>query len=222
MSSNIKAVIFDLDGTLADTLWEIREGVNNTRAELGLPPASYDDVKNGLNVGVRHLVKTTVADPARADDEEYINDVQRRYVAAYGKVFHKTEKPYDGVYETVMALKNKGIKLAVLSNKPDQFVKVLSAKLLGDDTFCVLRGPVEGGARKPDPALTLEVLGCISKDIKPSECAFVGDSNVDIETAKNAGMYSVAVTWGYRDRAFLEKYIPDMIIDSPDELLKLF
>ena len=222
MLNNIKAVIFDLDGTLADTIWEIREGANIARAEVGLPPVSYDDIKRGINVGVRHLVKTSIIDPSRADDEAYIDDMQRRYVAAYGSVFHKTEKPYDGLYEVVSELKARGIKLAVLSNKPDAFVKVLAAKLFGDGTFTVLRGPVENGPRKPDPALTLEVLHAMGGDIKPSECVFVGDSNVDIATAKNVGMYSLAVTWGYRDRAFLENYAPDKIIDGPHEILKLF
>ena len=222
MFNNIKAVIFDLDGTLADTIWEIREGANMARAEVGLPPVSYDDIKRGINVGVRHLVKTSIIDQSRADDEAYIDDMQRRYVAAYGSVFHKTEKPYDGLYEVIDSYKARGIKLAVLSNKPDAFVKVLAAKLFGDGTFSVLRGPSENGPRKPDPALTLSVLRDLHPTLTPDECLFIGDSNVDIETAKNAGMHSVAVTWGYRDRAFLEKYSPDIIIDRPDELLRLF
>jgi phosphoglycolate phosphatase len=192
------------------------------RAEVGLPPVSYEDIKRGINVGVRHLVRTSIIDPDRADDEAYIDDMQRRYVAAYGSVFHKTEKPYDGIYEVISELKARKIKLAVLSNKPDAFVKVLAVKLFGEGTFSVLRGPSGNGPKKPDPALTLEVLHGLGNDIKPSECVFIGDSNIDIETAKNAGMYSLAVTWGYRDRAFLEKYAPDRIIDSPDEILKLF
>ncbi len=222
MFKNIKAVIFDLDGTLADTIWEIREGANAARAEVGLPPISYDDVKRGINAGVRHLVKASIIDPSRADDEAHIDDMQRRYVAAYGRVFDKTEKPYDGLTEVVAELRKRGFKLAVLSNKPDKFVRVLATKLFGEDTFVTAKGPADGGARKPDPALTLAVMREIGPTLTPCECVFVGDSNVDIETAKNAGMYSVGVSWGYRGREFLEKYYPDEIIDTPEELLKLF
>ena len=90
MFSNIKAIIFDLDGTLADTIWQIREGANDARAEVGLSPVSYEDIKKGINAGVRQLVVTSIIDPARADDEAHIDDMQRRYLAAYGRVFDRT------------------------------------------------------------------------------------------------------------------------------------
>ena len=129
MFSNIKAIIFDLDGTLADTIWQIREGANDARAEVGLSPVSYEDIKKGINAGVRQLVVTSIIDPARADDEAHIDDMQRRYLAAYGRVFDRTDKPYDGISEVVSCLKSRGYKLAVLSNKPDEFVRVLASKL---------------------------------------------------------------------------------------------
>ena len=222
MFSNIKAIIFDLDGTLADTIWQIREGANDARAEVGLSPVSYEDIKKGINAGVRQLVVTSIIDPARADDEAHIDDMQRRYLAAYGRVFDRTDKPYDGISEVVSCLKDKGYKLAVLSNKPDEFVRVLASKLFPENTFVTAKGPTENGPRKPDPALTLAVMHDIDPTLTPRECVFVGDSNVDIETAKNAGMYSVGVSWGYRGREFLKKYSPDEIIDAPHELLDLF
>jgi phosphoglycolate phosphatase len=222
MFRNIKAIIFDLDGTLADTIWEIREGANNARAELGLPPVSYERIKEGVNFGVRHLVKVSIAEPDRADDEEYIDDLQKRYVREYGKVFDKTKKPYYGITDALAELSARGFKLAVLSNKPDAFVRVLTESIFDEGTFVTARGPVEGGPRKPDPALTLEVLSEIGDGILPEECVFVGDSNIDIETARNAGMYCIGVSWGYRGRDFLAKYAPDAIIDKPNELTVLF
>ncbi len=223
MKNNIKALIFDLDGTVADTIWAIRAAINEVRKELGLTALNYEEVRAGVNNGARILVKTTLIDDAHRNDDEYIDRALALYLAAYGRTYSMTDEPYEGMREALKELKARGYRIGMLSNKPDEFVRGLADNLFGKDIFEVARGPVSDIV-KPDPRLTLEVLAELDPEIKPEECAMIGDSDVDIMTGKNAGMTVVGCAWGYRGREYLEKFEPyaDVIIDKPIELINIF
>lgn len=224
MLKNIKAIIFDYDGTVADSLDTISNAVNSARARLGREPLSKEEIKGGINFGARALTRTCVLkEDERRSDESYLDTVFGMYLEVYAKACaQKTDRLYDGIAETLASLKKRGYRLALLSNKPHNLLVYLSGFLFEKDTFDVIRGPLPGGLAKPDKRLTLEVLSRISSDIKPSECAIVGDSDVDVRTAINAGMTPVSVSWGLRSAEFLKENGATLIVDSPAELDALF
>lgn len=211
-----KALIFDLDGTLTDSIWAIRDAVNDVRAQLGKDELSYDGVKAGINNGARQLVVVTVADEARRDDVEYIDRLTERYLEAYKKSYLHTTEPYDGMREAIEELKARGYRLAVLSNKPDAFVREIVEGMFGEGVFELLMG-AHDSLVKPDPELTREAVERLG-GVKTEDCVFIGDSDVDIMTARNASMTSIGVAWGYRGREFLESFGADAVIDHPSEL----
>lgn len=213
-----KLLIFDLDGTLADTLHTIRDAVNMCMEHFGFPTHSYDQVRINVGNGVRSLIKGSLPEEAEQEGEEF-EKILSYFQSCYKITHDDLSGCYDGLYDVVMALYNKGYKLAVLSNKPDPLVKSIIKKLFDDGVMSVAMGQTKL-PRKPDPTVPL----MIAKDmgVLPQDTYFIGDSEVDVLTAKNAGMHSVAVSWGFRDRDVLVKADPDVIIDSPDELLKYF
>lgn len=211
-----KALIFDLDGTLTDSIWAIRDAVNDVRAQLGKDGLDYDGVKAGINNGARQLVVVTVADEARRDDVEYIDRLTERYLEAYKKSYLHTTEPYDGMREAIEELKARGYRLAVLSNKPDAFVREIVEGMFGEGVFELLMG-AHDSLVKPDPELTREAVERLG-GVKTEDCVFIGDSDVDIMTARNASMTSIGVAWGYRGREFLESFGADAVIDHPGEL----
>lgn len=221
MNSNIKALIFDLDGTVADTIWAIRNAINDVRATLGMEPLDYDGVKAGVNNGARNLVIAVIVPPEKRNDDEYIDHALKLYIEAYARTYVETDTPYDGMREALLTLKARGYRMGMLSNKPDAFVRVIASKLFGDDMFEVARGPVSDIV-KPDARLTNEIISLLDERLTPEECVMIGDSDVDVATGKNAGMKTMSVTWGYRSRAFLEQLSPDYIIDAPAELTEIF
>jgi len=222
MFKNKKAVIFDFDGTLADTLWAIRDASNITREKLGLPPVTYEDARAGINNGARNLVKATIVPEDRKNDEEYIDHAFELYNEAFFETYLNTDTPYDGIYDAVRELHARGYKLAVLSNKTDNFVKDLVRNIFGTELIPVTRGPLTQEIVKPDKRLTLEVLAELDPTLTPDDCVFIGDSDVDVATAKNAGMPVIGAAWGYRGRELLEAKGADVVIDTPFEILDLF
>lgn len=221
MFKNKKAVIFDFDGTLADTLFAIRDAANIARQKLGLSKITYDDVKAGINNGARNLVKASIVPADKRDDDAYIDTAVEIYNAAYAETYLSTDTPYDGIWDAVKALKAHGYKLAVLSNKPDNFVKSLTKSIFGEELFDVVKGSLPSIV-KPDPRLTLETLSELDPALTPDDCVLIGDSDVDIATAKNAGISVVGAAWGYRGRRLLEEKGADLVIDTPFEILELF
>lgn len=212
----IKALIFDLDGTLADTCTSIAEAVNAACDHYGFTRKSYEQVKSALGNGAQKLIAAMIP-------EEYqnrIGEILDFYNNEYAKVFMKVDKCYDGMKETVEAMKKDGYRMAVLSNKPDRFTKAMVEKLFEDSMpFEIIAGQTEK-KRKPSPEVPLEMAEKLG--VKPSECAFIGDSDVDVMTARNSGMLSVGVSWGYRGHKALKEIGADIIVDSPAELLKAF
>lgn len=214
-----KLLIFDLDGTLADTLSSIKHAINLAADEFGYPHRSYEEVRRAIGNGARMLVKRVMPE-SEATDENKLQSFFDRYEAMYDKTFMEADKCYDGMKETVIELHKRGYTIAVLSNKQDKYVVPLAKELLGDEILAFAAGQRKEYPKKPDPTVPLmiaEMLGA-----RAENTAFIGDSDVDIITGKNAGMKTVGCDWGYRPRAELEGCAPDHLISSPEDLLEIF
>lgn len=216
---NIKAIIFDFDGTIADTIDALRHGINLTMNALGYPESTREDVLAHINHGARELIRRSLP-LSLQENEEKVTEILALYRQMYDKVYMETKTTYDGIPDVFTKLHERGYLLAILSNKPDAYMPPLAKALLPDGTYQISRGQRPGVAAKPDPNCVFTLTDELG--VKPSECAFVGDSNVDMQTAKNAGLLAVGVTWGYRSEEILREAGADLIVHAPKELLELF
>ena len=212
----IKLIIFDLDGTLADTVESIREAVNMALAKWGFPQRTYKETCDAIGCGAKNLIRGVLPDALR-EDEELVCSVLADYEKFYDSTHTSVKECYPYVKECICTLQKRGYTLAVLSNKQDVYTKNIVASLFACDTFAFVAGQTEL-PRKPDPTVPLMIADKFG--FAPSECAFMGDSEVDVATAKNAGMLSVACAWGYRPKENLVG--ADHIIESAEELLHIF
>lgn len=214
----IKCCIFDLDGTLLNTVASITHHLNAVLADEELSPITEDECRRFLGDGAAKLVERSAAKSGNIGKLRLAR-VLERYNSAYDRDPYRLTLPYDGVTELLDALLERGVTLAVLSNKPDPTAVSVVREFFGD-RFAVVRGGAMGVPLKPAPDSTYEILEKL--DILPSELAFIGDTGVDISTGKNAGAaLTVGVLWGFRDRPELEKYGADRIVSSPSELLRV-
>lgn len=213
----MKVCIFDLDGTLTNTLNAIAHFGNLALAAFGFDPIPVADYKryvgDGRTVLIHRMLKAR-----NADTPENFDRVCHVYDENYeAEPLYDTDA-YDGIRELLDRLKNQGIKIAVCSNKPDNVVQDV-VKIIFGDTFDAVSGVIDGFPTKPEPYTALKIAEKLGA--APEECLFIGDTNVDIFTAKNAGMTSVGVTWGFRDRAELMAAKADYIVDLPEDILKI-
>ena len=213
-----KLLIFDLDGTIADTLCSIMEAVNMCMKHYGFAQKSYDEVRAAVGNGARVLIMNTMpaeqaSDPARAEE------IYKYFQTCYSATYNHIDGCYEGMKEAMLELRDRGYTLAVLSNKPDAYVKGIIASLFDARTIPIAMGETEL-PKKPDPTAPHYIAK--TRGYAPDECVFIGDSDVDIRTAQNSGMTSIAVSWGFRLRTALEECAPDMIIDHPSQLLEIF
>lgn len=213
----MKACIFDLDGTLTNTLESMTYSVNLTLKEMGLSQITKDQcgmfVGNGARVLIEESLKVS-GDPKASRIEEGMK--------IYGRIFDQNctyhVTPYEGIPEMLKALKDRGIHLAVLSNKPDrQTVKVVK-EIFGDNIFDYAQGQKDGIRRKPAPDGVWYLME--QMQVSKEECLYIGDSEVDAATGKNAGLKTIGVLWGFRDRKTLETAGADHLIERPEELLQ--
>jgi phosphoglycolate phosphatase len=207
----IEAVLFDLDGTLLDTLDDLADSGNHVMSLNGWPTHETDAYKYFVGDGVVNLVTRIVPEFARTPDE--IERVRKVFVEYYQ--VHAVDKthPYDGVADMLDAVTKTGVKLAVVSNKPDAQTQYTVSQFFGPNRFDFVVGNRQGLMLKPAPdiaVLALETLG-----VSPGRTLFVGDTGVDMKTAKNAGCIAVGVTWGFRTKEELLENGADHIIDSP-------
>lgn len=213
-----KLLIFDLDGTLADTLPSIQHAMELAMEHYGFKIPTLAETEAALGSGARQLLKNLVpADVAK--DEAKIDEFLAYYNEMYSKTYMEVEHCYEGMAESVAELKKRGYTIAVLSNKQDNYVVDLCKKLIEDGVISIARGQTELPT-KPDPIVPHMIMNELG--FKPSETVFIGDSDVDILTAVNAGFESVSCSWGFRRRPQLEALNPDHIIDRPVELLDIF
>ena len=213
----MKACIFDLDGTLTNTLESMTYSVNLTLEEMGLSKIAKDQCRLFVGNGARVLMEKSLKVAGDTDASRIEEGME-----IYGRIFDQNctyhVTPYEGIPEMLKALKDKGIHLAVLSNKPDrQTVKVVKA-IFGEELFDYAQGQKEGIRRKPEPDGVWYLME--QMHVSKEECLYIGDSEVDAATGRNAGLKTIGVLWGFRDRKTLETAGADDLIDRPDELLQ--
>lgn len=206
-----KAVIFDLDGTLLDTIGDLADAGNHALLLCGYPTHTKEEFKYFVGDGRRNMVLRMLPEEAAAD-ETVVAKVETAFDEMYHKHMLDTTLPYPGIPELLDALKAEGLKLGVVSNKPDEFVLSIVADYF-PGIFDAVCGQ-SGGILKPDPAGLNQVLAALG--VKPHQALYVGDSGVDVATAQNAGCPCCAVTWGFRKKK--ELAAAANIIDTPLEL----
>lgn len=207
------AVLFDLDGTLTDTLEDLADSVNHALSKFGFPERSLEEVRSFVGNGVRKLIFLSVP---LGTSEETAEACLAEFKAYYEKHSTVKTKPYDGIINMLEVLKNQGIKTAVVTNKMDAAAQVI-VRYFFDGLIDFAVGQVDGVAQKPQPDgiyLALERLG-VSKE----KAVYVGDSEVDCITSANAGLPCIGVTWGFRSPEILRENGADYLADSPEEIL---
>ena len=211
----VDAVVFDLDGTLLDTLPDLVELTNATLRACGYPERTHDEILSFVGSGVKALIRLAV--PPEASDDA-VEEASKRWKRLYPEYGYKLTRPYPGIKRTLGELKERGVKLAVLSNKFDGATKeVIEAFLPG--FFDRVQGESPDYPRKPDPTGLNKLLAEL--DVPAQRCVFVGDSSNDTGVARAAGAYAVGVAWGYNDTALLKESGAELVIDRPEELLSL-
>lgn len=208
-------VIFDLDGTLLDTLADISGAANAVLAEFGAPthpPAAY---RQFIGDGVATLFQRAL--PASASDPDLNARCVAGFQTAYGRGWANQSAPYGGINELLDTLEQHGVKLAVLSNKPHEFTQLVMRHFFPNSPFHPILGQRAEVPKKPDPAGVHEILQTLA--IPADECCYLGDSSVDMETARRAGVLAVGATWGFRSAEELQAYGADVLLDHPLELL---
>ena len=219
MRSYLKALIFDLDGTLADTLPAIAEAVNMTLAQLGYPSRTEQEIRGFIGQGPKHLISESLPSYIHSSDSTVLDKALDLYNQNYAKTYLHTDKLYDGIGDAILKL-SQHYKIAVLSNKQDAYVKELVDQLLPKGICSIARGTVNGIPAKPDPTIALQIVEEFG--VMPSECMLIGDSEIDILTAENAGLDILSVSWGYVSKTKLIMKGAQEIIDTPDELFEYF
>ena len=215
--SQFKAVIFDLDGTLLDTLADISSAANQVLAQHGKPTHSLEAYRQFIGDGVVTLFQRTL--PADSRHPDLVAECVAGFEIAYGRCWNEHATLYPGMKELLDELTRRNVPIAVLSNKPHSFVGKCVAEFLAEWPFHPTLGLRDGVPRKPDPAGVFEICELLS--VKPGECLYVGDSSVDMLTAQNAGAFAVGVAWGFRSVEELLEFGADRILDTPSELLTL-
>ncbi len=212
-----RCAIFDLDGTLLDTLDDIANAANCVLTAQGFPTHPNRDYRTFVGDGVATLILRALPETHR--DEATVQACLNAYVQAYGRTWNAQTQPYAGVPEMLDALVARGLKLAVLSNKPDHFTQQCVSELLAKWAFHAVLGASDKFPRKPNPASAMEIARQLG--VPPAECLYLGDSGVDMQTARAARMCPVGVLWGFRSKEELLKNGAQHLIDRPGEVLAL-
>lgn len=212
-----RAILFDLDGTLLDTLTDIANAANEALALEGFPPHAEADYLRFIGDGIATTLRRALP-PDRADDAQ-VGRCVGHFQVTYGRAWNVHTRLYEGIPELLDALTARGIALAVLSNKGDDFTRLFGETYLASWPFRAVVGLRPGVPRKPDPTSALEIAS--SLNVEPASCVFVGDSVVDIQTAEGAGMFPVGVAWGFQPVEALRAEGARAILDRPRDLLEV-
>ncbi len=210
-----KGVIFDLDGTLLNTLYDLKEAVNFALRQHNRQEITLEQTRSFVGNGVRQLILRAINETSYTPLNEEIYQDFKKYYDVHQKDY---TIPYEGIEEMIKTVYQMNFKMAIVSNKYQEGVENLCKPLFGQ-YIEVLIGSQEGLKLKPNPDMAL--LACRKLHLKPEECYFVGDSDTDALTGKNANMKVIGVTWGYRDEPLLRKLNVDFIIRHPSELINI-
>ncbi len=210
-----KAIIWDLDGTLLNTLEDLADSVNASLEKFNLPTRDLEEIRNFVGNGIGKLIERAIGENGPTD---MASDVLAYFRVYYGANCKNKTRPYDGIIELLRDLKEKGYKLAIVSNKIDSAVKELSKEYFGD-IFDASIGEMVNVKRKPSPDTVLFALNEIGESIE--DAIYIGDSEVDVLTAKNANLDCISVSWGFRTVEELEKNGATRIIGTVDELREI-
>lgn len=214
---NHDAVLFDLDGTLLDTIEDLADSMNAVLARRGHPGHSVDAYRYFVGAGVELLVKRALP-PARRDAETIASGVAEMR-EEYGRRWHAKTRPYEGVPEMLVGLHDRGLPVAVLSNKPDDSTTAAVRYFFPDIPFADIRGAREGVPKKPDPAAALDLAEGLG--VAAARVLYVGDTDIDMETAVAAGMEPAGALWGFRDEAELRDHGAAHLVERPLDLLAI-
>lgn len=213
-----KCIIFDLDGTLVNTIDDLAAACDYLLKQQGIDKKwTLNDYKNFVGNGAKLLVSR--AFDGKLSDEE-LDELYGEFKVKYNEIKLNNAFAYDGMKEVVSALKKAGFKLAVCTNKPNISAVEMVETVYGKNVFDFILGAVDDVPKKPDPAMAEIVLGKLN--VRAEDCVWIGDSSVDMESAHNIGCKSIAVIWGFRSRESLLLAEPNLIIDSPKDFLKIF
>lgn len=210
-----KTVIFDLDGTLLDSIEDIASSMNKVLESLQLPTHKIEDYKHFVGGGVDILVENALNNQSKEIKDEVI----KRFKIEYDGKLHSKTLPYDGIYELLDELKKLDINLAVLSNKPHEFTVSYVNHFFKNYNFKEIHGQKKDVPKKPDPKAALDIVKCL--DSSCENTYFIGDTKIDMQTAKSANMTAIGVLWGFRDEKELRDFGADFIVSNPLELLKI-
>lgn len=209
-----KTIIFDLDGTLLYTLEDLMNSSNYVMEKMGYPLHDYNEYRYFIGKGIPVLLKK--AAPEGTDDMS-LKKCLDLFMPYYNKHMFDTTRPYDGIMDALNAAKFSGCRTAIVSNKADSAVKELSKLFFPAEIDLALGAPLS--AKKPDPYSVFQAINALGSTVGDS--IYVGDTDIDIKTAHNAGLLCIGCSWGFRDRKFLEDHGSDYIIDTPSSLLPL-
>jgi phosphoglycolate phosphatase len=212
-----RCVIFDCDGTLVDTLEDIANAMNHALVHYGFPTVALNDYRAIVGWGIIRLAELAMPQEARTKENiRLVSNFARRLMQEQ-PLEESLAKPYPGIQELLTELQERKVKTAVLSNKPDSVLRRVISEIFPRHRFDLVYGLRPDSAPKPEPAPVWELLANL--DINPHETVFMGDSEIDIETARNAGCYPLGVSWGFRSRETLISSGAASIIDKPGELI---
>ena len=212
-----KCVLFDLDGTLVDSLADLADSMNRVLSRQGLPSHPAQTYRYFVGDGITKLVQRAL--PAEARQGDLVQDCVREMRQEYGLHWADTTRPYPGIAELLDALATRRIPMAILSNKPDELTQKVVRTLLPGWHFAAVAGARETIARKPDPAGALRVAGLLHRE--PADFLYVGDTNTDMQTARAARMFAIGALWGFRSADELKKNGAQALLSVPMELCPL-
>lgn len=206
------AAIFDLDGTLLDTLEDLAASMNRTLAAHGFPPHPVDSYRYFVGQGMASLARATVPEGTAP---EVADAVRKGMEEDYGANWAVATRPYPGILDAVAALRESNLPLAVFSNKPDQFTKIVVERFFPGNMFAHVQGARPDVPMKPDPAGALEIARALG--FSPESVAYIGDTDTDMKTGVAAGMRTIGVEWGFRPE-LLRKSGAELIVARPEDL----
>ena len=212
----MKLAIFDLDGTLLDTIADLAAATNFALAHYGLPTHKEEEYKFFVGNGINKMLERALPEDKR--NEEYITKLRSQFVPYYDVHNSDLSRPYPGMVELLKELQRNNIAIGVASNKYQEAAVKLVLQFFPGIDFALILGQREGVPSKPDPTIAYEIIE--HTGIAKEDTVYIGDSCVDMQTGKNAGITTVGVSWGFRPKTELESYNPDFIADDADELRK--